>query len=147
MNKEEIYNKLTDKDDKAAYEYMKLIDVESAKSDKYLKAIPIFVSMLEDKNSYVRTRGFVLICSQARWANDSQIKDVFNKIIPLLNDPKPTVVRQCLKALHELVMFRSEMSDEIIEAINKIDINVYKDSMSPLILKDIEELKKMIGLT
>ena len=142
---EEIYKNLTNKDDKVAYEYMKLIDIESSKSDKYLNAIPIFASMLEDQSSYVRTRGFMLICSQARWANNNQIKDVFSKMIPLLNDPKPTVVRQCLKALHEVVMYRPEMSDEILEEINKIDINIYKDSMSPLIKKDIEELTKLIG--
>ena len=43
-------------------------------------------------------------------------------MFPLLNDPKPTVVRQCLKALHELVMYRLEMSDEIIEAIKKYGV-------------------------
>lgn len=141
----DLYLKLTDKDDKAAYEYMELISVESAKSDKYLKKIPVFVSMLKDKSSYVRTRGFMLICFQARWADNNEIKEVFKKMIPLLNDPKPTVVRQCLSALHEVVLFRPEMSNDIKIAINKIKINNYKDSMSPLIKKDIDELLKVIS--
>lgn len=140
---EDIYKKLTDKNDKVAYEYMKLIDVESAKSDKYLNMIPVFASMLENKSSYIRTRGFILICSQARWANDNQIKDVFNKMIPLLNDEKPTVVRQCLKALHEVLLYRPELSKDIKKAVNKIDLSIYKDSMFPFIKKDIEELISM----
>ena len=62
----------------------------------------------------------------------------------LLNDPKPSVVRQCLKALQEVVVFRPEMSNRIKEAISKIDVSIYKDSMSPLIIKDINELYRMI---
>lgn len=141
---ENIYKKLTDKDDKAAYEYAKSINIESSKTNKYLMEIPTFVSMLEDKSSYIRARGFMLICSQARWANNNQIKDVFDKMCPLLIDQKPTVVRQCLKALHEVILFRPEMAEDIKEAISKINLSIYKDSMSPLIKKDIDELTKMI---
>ena len=62
----------------------------------------------------------------------------------LLYDVKPTVVRQCLQALHEVALYRSEMSDMIIDAVDKIDVSKYKDSMSPLIEKDIKELMKVL---
>ena len=94
----EIILKLRDKDDKAAYEYSKLLGAESAQSDKYLPLIPQFADMLEDKSSYVRARGFILICNQARWAKDGQIADIFDRMRVLLYDSKPTVVRQCLLA-------------------------------------------------
>lgn len=144
MNKQEIIKRLTYKDDKKAYEYAKEIGVESAKSDKYLDMIPDFASMLQDQNSYIRTRFFILICNQARWANDGQIKDVYKQMSPLLNDPKPTVVRQCLNALHEVALFRPEMCDDIKKSLSKIDLNIYKDSMVPLIKKDIDELLKVL---
>ena len=140
----EIILKLRDKDDKAAYEYSKLLGAESAQSDKYLPMIPQFADMLEDKSSYVRARGFILICNQARWAKDGQIADVFDRMRVLLYDSKPTVVRQCLQALHEVALYRSEMSDMIIDAVDKIDVSKYKDSMSPLIEKDIKELMKVL---
>lgn len=54
--------------------------MESAESDKYLNMIPEFAKMLLDKNSYVRTRGFCLICNQARWACDGQIEAVFDML-------------------------------------------------------------------
>lgn len=137
---EELLKSLTDKDNKAAYEFAKNICAESEKSDKYLDAIPLFAGMLQAESSYVRTRAFILICSQARWANAGQIEAVFDQMRPLLNDPKPSVVRQCLKALQELALFRPEMSESIRKTVAEIDPAKYKDSMAPLVRKDIKAL-------
>lgn len=144
MNKKEIIQRLTDKDDKQAYEYAKKVGIESAKTNKYLDMIPEFASMLQDKNSYIRTRFFILICNQARWADDKQIENVYKQMEALLYDSKPTVVRQCLNALHEIALFKPNMCDAIKETISKIDLSAYKDSMAPLINKDIDELMKII---
>ena len=70
---------------------------------------------------------------------------VWEKMIPLLNDPKPTVVRQCLASLHEVVLYLPEMTNDIVAAVSEIDLSQYKDSMSPLIKKDAAELMKIIG--
>lgn len=67
-------------------------------------------------------------------------------MIPILNDPKPTVVRQCLASLHEVILYLPELADDIVAAVNGIDLSQYKDSMSPLIKKDAEELLKVIGV-
>lgn len=140
----DIITRLRDKDDKTAYEFAKQIGIESAQSDKYLVMIPEFVKMLNDKSSYVRTRGFCLICNQARWADDGQIEAVFSEMSNLLYDDKPTVVRQCLAALHEVVLYRPEMTDKIKFTVSKMDLSRYKDSMAPLIEKDKNELLKML---
>ena len=141
---EEILRKLTDRDDKTAYEFAKQLSVESTGSDRYLAMIPMFAELLQDKNSYVRTRAFILICNQARWANDGQLVAVFDQMCLLLNEPKPTVVRQCLSALREVVLFRPELSDKIENALTEIDVSKYKDSMSSLILKDVDELRNLL---
>lgn len=141
---EELLKKLSDEDDKAAYESAKQISAESSETDKYLCLIPALAEMLQDKSSYVRTRAFVLICNQARWANDGQIASVLDRMIPLLNDPKPTVVRQCLSALHEVVLFRPELSDRIKNAADAIKPDNYKDSMAPLIEKDLAALRELL---
>ena len=141
---EEILRKLTDRDDKTAYEFAKQLSVESTGSDRYLAMIPMFAELLQDKSSYVRTRAFILICNQARWANEGQLVAVFDQMCLLLNEPKPTVVRQCLSALREVVLFRPELSDKIENALTEIDVSKYKDSMSSLILKDVEELRNLL---
>ena len=138
-------SKLKDKNEMAAYEYCKQIVVESSQSDEHFDSIDELASLLTDKNSYVRTRGFGLICCQARWDKEGKIKSVWDKMIPLLNDPKPTVIRQCLASLHEVVLYLPEMTDDILAAIKDIDLSKYKDSMSPLIKRDAEELSKIIG--
>lgn len=101
----EIIEKLTAKDEMSAYEYCKQLVVESAQSAEYYKYIEDFAGMLDSKNSYVRTRGFGLICYQARWDDEGKIA-----------------------------------------AVQKIDFSKYKDSMSPLIKKDADELLKIIGV-
>lgn len=142
---DDIRKRLTDKNDKAAYEFAKRIGAESAESDMYLEMIPVLADMLQDRSSYVRTRAFSLICQQARWAEGGQIDALFSRMRPLLNDPKPTVVRQCLGALHELVLFRPEMSGRVREAVAAIDLSRYRDSMSPLIGKDIAALQNVLN--
>ena len=141
---EEILRKLTDRDDKTAYEFAKQLSVESTGSDRYLAMIPMFAELLQDKSSYVRTRAFILIFKQARWANEGQLVAVFDQMCLLLNEPKPTVVRQCLSALREVVLFRPELSDKIENALTEIDVSKYKDSMSSLILKDVDELRNLL---
>ena len=101
---DDIICKLKDKDEKVAYEFARKIGAESAESDKYLRYIHEFSDMLEDRNSYVRTRAFFLICNQARWADEGQIEAVFDQMKLLLYDSKPTVAltiycaRQLFKA-------------------------------------------------
>lgn len=136
----DIIARLKNKDDKVAYEYAKQLGKESASSDKYLVMIPEFAAMLDDKSSYVRTRAFCLICNQARWAKDGQIEAIFERMSNLLIDDKPTVVRQCLGALHEVAIYRPELCEKISQALSRIDLSKYKDSMSPLIEKDKQEL-------
>lgn len=137
---EEVRKRLMDKDEKSAYAFAKQIGLESAESDKYLALIPLFAELLTEKSSYVRTRAFLLICNQARWAANGQIEAVFDRMVPLLHDPKPTVVRQCLGALHEVALYRPEMSECIRKSLAEIDPNQYKDSMAPLIRKDMDAL-------
>ena len=100
---------------------------ESAESNKYYELFDDFLEMIYDNNSFVRTRGFLLMCAQARWDMDG----------------KPTVVRQCLATLHEVILYRPKLTLKIQEAALVIDANRYKERMAPLIKKDVEELLKM----
>lgn len=140
----DVFKLLNDKDDKVAYGILKQMVIESSKTNKYLDMIPEFVSMLKAESSFVRTRGFILICYQARWDDKGQIEKVFDQMISLLSDDKPTVVRKCLESLHELVLFRPELSDRIEKVLDDINLNKYKESMSHLIEKDIDELKRLL---
>ena len=139
----DIISLITDADDKTAYENTKKIAYESEFSDKYYSNIEDFVSLLDDRKSYVRTRAMILCCSQARWDTDGQLEKYLPKMLQLLHDEKPTVVRQSLNALKEVVAFRSKLSETIENELDRIDLSRYKDSMTPLIGKDIAELREL----
>ncbi|MDD7272218.1 MAG: hypothetical protein PUH25_10120 [Spirochaetales bacterium] len=141
---EELFKALTDKDDKKAYEVSKEIIAISSESSEYYLDFETFYSLINQKSSFQRARGFILCCSLARHDSEGKLARVFPIMLKLLNDDKPTVVRQCLNALHEVVLYRPELSDEIKEALKGIDLSKYKDSMTPLIEKDIKSLESIL---
>lgn len=140
----DIITFLQDKDNKKAYALSKEISAKSVLSDEYYKYFDEFIDLLNHKNSYVRTRGFSLACSQAKWDKNGKLAGAMKLMFVLLHDEKPTVVRQCLGALHQVVLYRSELCDVIQTELEKIDLSKYKDSMSSLIKKDMDELLKMM---
>ena len=139
-----IMEALQDNDDKKAYALSKEIAARSASSDEYYAYFDEFTSLLTAKSSYVRTRGFILCCAQARWDKSGKLFNALPTLLTLLHDAKPTVVRQCLSALHEVVLYRPELQEAIRKEVEKIDPSLYKDSMSPLIKKDMNALLKMM---
>ena len=120
---------IKNKNNKEAYEYVKEIIAQSADCNKYLNNIPDFLALLDDGNSYVRTRAFCLISAQAKWADNGELENAFSKMKKLLNDEKPTVVRQCLAALHEVLYYRPEMKEPVKEALKDIDLSIYDCSL------------------
>lgn len=142
-----IISLITDADDKTAYENTKKIASESELSDRYYNDLSEFVSLLDDRKSYIRTRAMILCCSQSRWDTKGQLEKYLPRMLQLLHDEKPTVVRQSLNALKEVAVFRPELSEAIRLELDKIDTSRYKDSMSPLISRDIAELRELIKET
>ena len=139
-----IIKALQDKDDKKVYALFKEIEARSVASDEYYSCFEDFLGLLNAKSSYVRTRGFALCCAQARWDESGKLQNALPVMLALLHDDKPIVVRQCLAALHEVVLYRTELSEAIKAELETIDLSKYKDSMSPLIKKDMDELLKLI---
>ena len=140
----DLIKDITQKDDKAAFEKVKEIVSKSKISSEYYPYLEDFASLLDDEKSYIRTRAFILCSYLARW-DDEKIKNILPSMVKLFNDAKPTVVRKCLEATREIVTYHPELCPIIIESINNIDLTKYKDSMSPLIKKDIEDLTCLIN--
>ena len=140
----DVIKQITQKDNKAAYAKTKEIVAASELSNDYYQYLDDFASLLDDDNSYIRTRAFILCCSQARW-DDGKIKKVLPIMVKLFNDSKPTVVRQCLEAIKEIVVYCPKLCPDILKAIKSIDTTKYKDSMAPLIKKDIDSLIDLIN--
>lgn len=141
-----LINKLQDKDDKKAYELFKEINAKSAISNDYYSCFDDFLDLINSKSSFVRTRGFTLCCAQARWDTQGKLQRALPEMLKLLHDEKPTVVRQCLAALHEVALYRPEHCEVISKELQTMDLSKYKDSMAPLIQKDIIELQRVVDV-
>ncbi len=146
MERKEIISKLCEKCDKPSYDFLLKLESNSLDSNEMYKYFDDFLNMLDDEKSFVRIRGFRLICSLSRWDIDNKINRNINKILLELDDEKPIAVRQCLAALNNILLYKVELSSIIKDKLLKIDYLKYKDSMSPLIKKDIENIINNIGI-
>ena len=57
-----------------------------------------------------------------------------------ITDAKPITARCCIKTVRELAKYKPELKTKIIHALQNADLSAYKDSMQPLIRRDIEEV-------
>lgn len=136
---------LQNKNDKEAHQLLLQLESRSAENDELYAYFEDFLGLLKEKSSYVRTRGFRLICALAQWDHENKIERNIDTLFSMLDDEKPTAVRQCLAALHNVVLYQPKLSEIIEIKLDQMDLSKYKDSMSPLIQKDIDELRKMMG--
>ena len=141
----DIFTLLKDPDDKKAYAFFKELKAESEKSNIHYNDFEGFLELIRDDSSYVRTRGFSLCCAQARWDDEGKLQKHLPQLLVVLHDERPTAVRQCIKALHEVAEYRSDLCNMIESGLSGIELSKYSDSMRPLIVKDRDGLLKKIS--
>ena len=139
-----VIEKLTQKDNTAAYHSLLELEAVSAESDELYGYFEDFLQLLSHRNSYVRIRGFRMCCAQARWDTENKLKYSLPELLKMLEDEKPAAVRQCLAALPVVSLYKPELCGEIAGKLEKLDLTKYNDSMRPLIEKDIARLQKSL---
>lgn len=146
MEMEEKIDLMTGKDQYAGYDACMELLAESRQSDAVYAYLDRFAEMMDNKNSYARTRGLLLIAANARWDTSGKIDALLDRYLAHILDEKPITSRQCVQALPELAEFRPELKERILRALETADLSQYKDTMRPLIQKDIaaaaEQIKK-----
>lgn len=135
---------LKSKNNKEAYKLLCELETLSETSDELYADFDSFVSLLSEKSSFVRVRGFRICCAQAKWDRENKLDEKLDELLAMLDDEKPAAVRQCLMALGKAVREKPELRGRIEEKLNSMDASKYKDSMRPLIEKDIRELRELI---
>ena len=115
--------------------YAALVELErcSEQSNVLYPYIGLFLEMIGSEKYEIRVRGFRLLCKQARWDVEHRIDEHLDAVLAILEDEKPTVVRQALAALHDVLPYKKELHGAIREHILKINCFRYKDTMQGLI--------------
>ena len=129
---------------KIAYKALLELQKESEETNCIYPYMDRLSSMLDNDNSYIRTRGLTLIAYNAKWDKDYKIDEMIDKYLKHITDVKPITARQCIKLLPTIAKYKPELKNEILSALNKADICIYDDSMQPLVYKDIQKALKEI---
>ncbi|WP_270789689.1 hypothetical protein [Enterococcus diestrammenae] len=141
----ELLTTLIGSDNRQAYAALQDLEAISRKSDQLLAKIPVFAEMVTSKRSFVRVRGFRLLCQQAKWDQEGELDCLLPVALAILADSKPTVLRQALAALHEVVKAKPQLRQLIVQQTAAIDCSKFnQETMAPLIEKDIAELQQLI---
>lgn len=133
------------KDVKKTYSILIELEKTSEVSDILYPYINKFVDMMQRKNYYVKIRGFRLFCMQSRWDDNRYIDKNINFALNILNDERPTIIRQALDYLKEIAIYKGELKEKLSEKIDNLDTRKFKDTMINLINKDIIKLKGYIS--
>ena len=138
-NIQDLVYGLSNNDDKKAYECLKQLKSESSQSDAVYPFFDISADMLDDENSYVRTRGIVLIAVNAQWDSDYKIDEIIDKYLKHITDDKPITARQCIKVLPVIAKYKPDLRQDILNALHRANPTRYKESMQSLVVKDIQK--------
>ena len=98
-----------------------------------------FSSLLDHPKSLVRNRAISILAALAKWDHENKFDGILPEYLSHITDEKPITARQCVKALAEVGQAKPRLIPEIISALQNADLSPYKDSMRPLIEKDIRE--------
>lgn len=144
MNKEEVFNILYGKETWDIFKKFQEIENSIDNSDYLYQYFDEIKAMLKSDKSAIRVRGFRIICKLAKYDKENKINHSIDLILDELDDLKPTVVRQCLNSLNAIILYKPNLANKIQNKLKLINYSKYKDSMSPLIKKDVDELLKNI---
>lgn len=134
-----IIEELTSKNDKSACAFSEKITSESKDSNSWYVYFDEFASLLNHPNSFVRNRVIWILSSLAKWDDENRFEKILPEYLSHITDEKPITSRQCVQALSQIGNAKPQFVLEIIAALQNADLSKYKDSMRPLIEKDIQK--------
>ena len=141
---QEIIAKLTAKDDKYACAIADKIISESQDTDEWYEYFDTFASLLNHPKSLVRNRVLYILAANAQWDDENRFDAILDDYLAHVTDEKPITARQCIKALRQIGLAKPQYISRIITHFRNADLSKYKDSMRPLIERDMAETEKTL---
>ena len=126
---------LKNKDQKTAYQALKHLLAISETCAEVSYYFDKFVALLQDPQSYVRTRGLLLIAANARWVKEKTCAAALPFCLELIQDSKPITRRQCI---------HPSLKPSILAALTSAKIQDVPETMQRLIAKDIQKTMQAI---
>ena len=142
--KDEIAAMLNAKDDKYACALADKIISESQETDEWYEYFEDVASLLDHPKSLVRNRALYILAANAQWDEENRFDLILPDYLKHITDEKPITARQCVKALAQVGLARPQYIPQILSALRSADLSKYKDSIRPLIERDMAETEKIL---
>lgn len=130
---------LRSSNNREAYRALQSLQKASDLDDAVYAHIDIFIEMVRDSSSYVRTRGLTLIACNAKWDEAGKIDGIIDEYLDHVTDDKPITARQCIKSLPKLAEAKPRLIPRIASLLRQADASQYTDSMRSLVQNDIRD--------
>lgn len=140
LNIAEQVRVLRSSNNREAYRALQSLQEASDSDDAVYAHIDIFIEMMRDSNSYVRTRGLALIACNAKWDEAGKIDGIIDEYLDHVTDVKPITARQCIKSLPKLAEAKPHLMPRIVSSLRHADTSAYADSMRSLVQDDIRDV-------
>ena len=141
---QDIIAKLTAKDDKYACAIADKIISESQDTDEWYEYFDTFSSLLNHPKSLVRNRVLYILAANAQWDDENRFDAILEDYLAHITDEKPITARQCIKTLVQVGLAKPQYIPRILSCFHDADLSKYKNSMRPLIEKDMEETERLL---
>ena len=141
---DDIIEKLTTKNDKEACAFADKIIEDSKETDCWYKYFDDFACLLSHPKSLVRNRVLNILAENAKWDKENRFDGIIEEYLKHITDEKPITSRQCIKALREVGKSKKQYISRIIKSFHEADLSQYKESMRPLIEKDMAESEEIL---
>ena len=142
--REKILENLTARNDKFSCAYADKIIAESREMDAWYAYLDVFASLLNHPKSLVRNRALHILAANAQWDEENRFDALLPDYLSHITDEKPITARQCIQALAEIGLAKPRYIPQILSRLHAADLTAYKDSMRPLIQKDIAQTERIL---
>ena len=85
-----------------------------------------------------------ILAANAQWDDDNRFDAIISDYLAHVMDEKPITARQCIKALAQIGVAKPQYIPRILLCLHEADLSRYKDSMRPLIERDIAETEQIL---
>lgn len=130
---------LTETDDRKAFAFAGKVISESLAGAVWYPYFDEVASLLDHPKSLVRNRAMEILAANAAWDTEGRFDAVIDAFLSHVTDEKPITARQCVKTLSRIGLAKPQYIPRILPCLLEADLSKYKDSMRPLIEKDIAE--------
>lgn len=145
MNIDSLLADLRGPDPSAAYRRLRELEAIATDCDALYPHVRDVAELAGAATNAERIRGFRLLCLQARWDRDDLLGELLPPVLSLVDDQRPTTVRQALRYLRHVIVMKPSLTETVMNAVEAIDTSRFKaDTMRPLIERDIADLRNAV---